>query len=363
MSHKTSLTKISFNNQHHQNFLGVLKTRVDRHFQSAGVSRHANGLMIAKTVFYFGGWILLYALLLSFNLTTSGRMLVMVALGFFGAGIGFNIGHDAIHGAYSSKPRVNRLISLAFEFIGASAYTWKVRHNVLHHNNTNVMGSDGDLESMPLLRFCLKPNRKWFHAYQHLYAPFLYSFTSLVWVFKKDFVHMLEERRDQRLKRPPPLTAYVSLVGFKLLHFFLFLILPALVLDVSYGHILMGFLAMHFVMGLMLATVFQLGHCVEGPEILSQPLDGYVNDSWAAHQLKTSANFSGNSLSMWICGGLNFQIEHHLFTNMCHVHYPALSKIVRHTAKEFGLPYHEYPGFFAAVRSHYRTLKFFGNHD
>jgi linoleoyl-CoA desaturase len=360
---KSSLIKVTFNNKNDSGFATVLKQRVDAYFQSGNISKYANAHMVLKTLFYFGGWLGVGGLVLSGHFSGPVMLLMMLVLGVFGAGIGFNIGHDAIHGSYSAHPRVNQMVSLAFEMVGANAYTWRIRHNILHHTYTNVMGSDGDLESMPLLRFCLKPGRRWFHAYQHFYAPILYCFTSLVWVFKKDYKHILEERHDQRLKKKPPVHVYISLVGFKILHYFLFLILPFWVLDISVGQVVTGFLAMHFVLGFLLATVFQLGHCVEGPEFLNYPASGQINDSWAEHQLKTSSNFGSHFLNTWFCGGLNFQIEHHLFTGICHVHYKALSQIVRQTAREHNLPYNEFPSFFAGVRSHFKMLKFFGRND
>lgn len=152
-----ALTKVAFPNTDRSGFSEVIKQRVAAYFQAAGISRHANVKMVAKTCFYVGG----------------------------------------------------------FEFIGACTYTWRIRHNLIHHTYTNIVGSDGDLESMPLLRFCVKPGRKWFHRYQHFYAPLLYCFASLVWIVKKDFVHILEERRDQRLGRKPPVHTYFSLIFLK----------------------------------------------------------------------------------------------------------------------------------------------------
>ncbi len=360
---KSTLTRVTFNNIHNSDFADVLKERVDNYFAKNNLSKNANALMVFKTLFYFGGWVGLYLVGLLGGLTGWQLLGVAVLMGMFGAGIGFNVGHDAIHKAYSSVPLVNKIVSFAFEMMGANAYTWHIRHNILHHTYTNVIGSDGDLESMPLLRFCLKPNRKWYHSYQHLYAPFLYCFTSLVWVLKKDYKHILEERQDQRLKKAPAASVYISLVTFKLLHYFLFLVVPVIVLKLAIWQTVVGFITMHFVMGFLLAIVFQLGHCTEGPDFLPKPKDGVVMDSWAEHQVRTTSNFSRSNLSTWLFGGLNFQIEHHLFTNICHVHYKALSEIVRQTAREYNLPYHEHPNFFAGVRSHLRMLKYFGNHD
>ena len=79
------------------------------------------------------------------------------------------------------------------------------------------------------------------------------------------------------------------------------------------------------------------------------------------HQLKTTANFAKHSkLVTWYVGGLNFQIEHHLFPNICHVHYKKISNIVKATAEEYGILYNDKKTYFGAVRSHYKMLKELG---
>lgn len=357
------LLPVTYTNQQEAGFMQTVRKRVDQYFIKTKKSKRCNAHMIAKTLFFAGGWAALYAVILFGGLGEWTMLGLSMVLGAFLTGIGFNIGHDAIHGAYAKSTRLNKIASLSFECIGASAYTWKIRHNILHHTHTNIIGSDGDLESMPLLRFCLKPGRKKIHAYQHWYALFLYCFVTLVWVFKKDFKHILEERRDQRMHKKPPVRVYVSLIAFKLLHYTLFLVVPYMVLQIAFWKILIGFLAMHFVAGFLMATIFQLAHLVEGPKILDFPEDGIAKDSWAKHQLQTTSNFGSHFLTTFFCGGLNYQVEHHLFPTICHVHYPAIYKIVKQTAQEFDLPYHEQPNIFAALVSHLRTLKYLGRND
>ncbi|MDO8644450.1 MAG: acyl-CoA desaturase [bacterium] len=357
------LTKTSFEQKKDAGFSATIKKRVDEYFQAKGISRQADLLMVLKTIFYAGGTAGIYTLLLSGRLSEPAMLGMMMLYGFFLAGVGFNIGHDAIHGSYSARPWVNTLASSAFELIGASAYTWKLRHNVIHHTYTNIIGSDGDLESMPLLRFCVKPGLKWFHRFQHWYAPLLYCFTSLVWVFKKDYKHILQERKEHRLGKKPPVNVYVRLIAFKLLHYTLFLILPVVVLDLAIWKTVVGFLLMHFTAGLTLSTIFQLGHCVEGTRFLPHPEKGFVEESWARHQVQTSSNFGKDFLTTWLFGGLNFQIEHHLFPKICHSHYPAIAKIVKKTVAEYNIPYNEFPNVFAGIRSHLRMLKRIGRTD
>lgn len=359
----SGLLNVIFASRESNSFDSVLKDRTNQYFNNAHISKKANALMYTKSAFFMGGWLLIYLVILSAPLPPFILLLLAMLLGFFLTCIGFNIGHDAIHGAYSTDPWISRIACLAFEFIGASSYTWKIRHNVIHHTYTNIIGSDGDLESMPLLRFCVKPGRKWYHSYQHFYAPILYCFVTLVWVLNKDFKHLREEKRDQRLNMPPPPSAIVGIVACKMFHYTVCLLIPFLVLGLPFWQILIGFFAMHFVAGFVMATVFQLGHIVEGPDFLACPATLKIDDSWAVHQLKTSANFGSGILATWFCGGLNYQIEHHLFPTVCHVHYPALAKIVSQTAREFNLPYHDLGSFSAGLRSHFRMLRYFGRTD
>ena len=137
--------------------------------------------------------------------------------------------------------------------------------------------------------------------------------------------------------------------------------LPLLLTDLSWWQVLLGFLILHLTTGTILSLVFQMAHVVEGPE---QPLpdrNGRINSSLLGHQLRTTSDFSkGNRLLSWYVGGLNYQIEHHLFPRICHVHYPALATIVEATTREFNMPYHVYDSLGAAFRSHYKTLKRLG---
>jgi len=353
--------RFKFTSENESAFFSLLRERVDAHFKENNLSKKADRLMILKSFFYLGGACLLYGLIMMGGFSPLIMLGLAMLLGFFMAGIGINIGHDACHDAYSSKTYINKLFSVAFELAGTNTDAWNITHNEKHHRNTKIVGWDGDLESMPLLRFYVKPELKWYHRYQHWYATFLYGFISLVWVFKKDFSHIFGKDMREYTGKNPPLRTYVSLIGFKLLHYILFLILPMVVLDMAVWQVLIGFFAMHYVTGLTLTPIFQLGHCVEGPAFVYPSHSNTIADTWAEHQLKTTANFSNNNvLADWICGGLNYQIEHHLFPHICHTHYPEIAPIVEQTAKEFGLPYYCHRNFIVGYRAHLRLLKRIG---
>jgi linoleoyl-CoA desaturase len=356
------MTAIKFVTPPADEFRRVLRERVDQFFIDNNRSKHWNWVMVVKLFLYIGGYIGGYIALMTAGFGPSGQLACYVLVGFAMAGIGFNIGHDACHNALSRSSRVNRFWSHAFTMVGAHAYNWKIIHNVIHHGFPNIPYADGDLHPVSYLRyFDEAPNKKPHHRYQHIYAFPLYALATLVWVFWKDFLHISRDVHCGHQKRPAPRSEYAILIGSKVFHVVMFLVLPIVLLPTPAWFAIVAFLIMHFVSGLTLASVFAVGHLVEGVDFPMADDKGHIHDSWAAHQLKTTANFStGSRFFYWTVGGLNYQIEHHLFSSICHVHYRDLAPIVRKTAKEFGLPYHEFPSFFAAQRSHFHLLKQLG---
>lgn len=340
-------------------FRAELLRRVDAYFATTGKSRNATGAMRLKSAFWLVG-LLTQVLLVSFvPMPTWLSVLLALGVGFFVAGIGFNVGHDAIHGSYSANKTVNALLGRSFELLGASAIMWGWAHNIVHHTYTNVPGVDHDLEPGPFLRLYRKDKPSCAHRLQHVYAWPLYCFTSLVWVFKKDFAQLLEVNPHTGQKGGAREWADV-LLG-KAFHWSVFLGLPLLGGLHAWWQVLVGYVLALAVSGFTAAIVFQLAHVVEGPQFPTPSHAGELEDDFFVHQLKTTSNFAArNPLATFIVGGLNHQVEHHLFPRICHIHYPALSNIVKATAQEFGVPYYEQPTFLAAVASHARTLRDIG---
>lgn len=356
------MTAIKFVTPPTDEFRRVLKARVDSYFTDRGLSKHWNAAMALKLALYLGGYLGAFALIMLGGFSVPVMFGLAIIVGLAGAGIGFNIGHDACHGALSRSSRVNRFWAHAFTLIGAHAYNWRIIHNVSHHGFTNIPYADGDLHPVSYLRYFQQaPNKRPYHRYQHLYAIPLYSLATLVWIFYKDFLHISRDTHCGHKKRTPPAVEYLILALGKSLHIGMLLILPMIFLPIPIWQVLVGFIAAHLVMGLALASVFAVGHLVEEVEMPLADEEGHIRDSWAEHQLKTTSNFNTKSrFFFWTVGGLNFQIEHHLFPHVCHVHYPKLSPIVRATALEFGLPYHEFRSFLEAQRSHLSYLKKLG---
>lgn len=355
-------TKLKFAPAGNTSFFNTVRKRVDTYFADQGISPHANGAMWAKACFFLGGYLLIYCLILSNQFSAAGMLALSVVLGVFAACIGFNVSHDALHGAFSASARINRFMGYSFFLLGASPYVWKITHNIVHHTYTNIPGHDEDLDIAPgLIRIDPQEPYHFWHHYQHIYSFPLYALASLSWVFRKDYVKFFRARIGQYKPESHPQKEYLNLFLGKTLYYFAFLILPYCLLDLAVWEILTGFVAMHLMEGLVLGLVFQLAHVVEGTSFPVPAHSGLMEDSWAIHQLHTTANFAPRSrLAAFICGGLNRQIEHHLFPKVCHIHYPALTRIVKDTAREFGLPYLENHSFRTALHSHYSLLKRLG---
>ncbi|QJW89969.1 acyl-CoA desaturase [Spirosoma taeanense] len=355
-------TKLKFINTSQSAFFATVRGRVDAYFAQRAISPHANRAMWAKAVFFLGGYALFYGLIFSNHFGPWVMLGLAIGLGVFAACIGFNVSHDALHGAFSARPWVNKLLGGSFYLLGANPYVWKITHNVVHHTYTNIPGHDEDIEVAPgLIRLDPLEKLQPWHRYQQWYTFPLYALASLSWVLRKDYVKFFKSRIGHHDTANHPSREYIKLFVSKGLYYVFFLVLPSMVLSVAWWQVLIGFIVMHLAEGLVLGLVFQLAHVVEGTTFPLPDETGNVQDAWAIHQLQTTANFAPQSmLAAFFCGGLNRQIEHHLFPKICHIHYPAITAIVKRTAHEFGLPYLENCSFGSALYSHFRLLRALG---
>jgi linoleoyl-CoA desaturase len=342
----------------HDEFSRTLRARVDAYFVASGTDAHADAWMMGKTLSMFGVLVIVYVAIVAASLSAWPSLALCVVLGVMMAMVGFNVGHDAVHGSISSVPIINRVCALVFDVFGASSENWSVAHNIDHHTWTNVPGHDVDIEPGKLLRFHPHhPTHAW-HRYQHFYGPVLYGLAFVAWVFAKDFKQAL--LRNVNSGRHPPAGRLMRVMFFKLVHVTLYLAVPMAISPWSGAQIACGYFTCLVAAGLPIALVFQLPHIGEKTAFF-KPVNQVLPGSFAAHQLRTTANFAVDS-KFWtfITGGQNHQIEHHLMPKICHTHLPRLAPIVAATAQEFGLPYHVYPSFTAALASHVRQLRRFG---
>lgn len=347
-------------------FFNTLRERVNGYFRDNEISRNANSTMFLKTLSMLAIYLLPFIVILTGILPIWTVLVFYVIMGVGVVGIGMSIMHDANHGSYSSNNFLNQLLGYSLNLVGGHALTWKVQHNVMHHTYTNVYGYDEDVEDKPILRLSPDGKLKSIHRYQHLYAPVLYCLATVSWILWKDFFALAEYNREGKTKDlgHNPVTEFIMLIVTKIAYWAIFFVMPLLVLNYAWWVPVLGFFLMHFTAGFIMTIVFQLAHVVEKTDHFQPNQEGNIENVWAIHQLATTANFArNNKLISWYVGGLNFQVEHHLFPNICHVHYPEISKIVKSTAEEFGIPYLEYKSFRGALASHFKTLYKLGHNQ
>lgn len=350
---------VKFKRNDQSEFYQELHSRVNQYFSDRQISKYANGKMVFKTVFMLALYFVPFALLLSgVAQTFSGTMLLWVLMGLGMSGIGLSVMHDANHGAYSSNKRVNDAVGFVLNFIGGYHINWRIQHNVLHHSYTNIHGYDEDIEHQ-VFRFSPDEAFDRKYRFQAFYAPILYGLMTIFWVVYKDF-NQLYRYSKRGLLKGQGLTyrqALTHVLIYKILYVLATLVLPLFILELPTWQILTGFFTMHFICGLILAFVFQPAHVLEDTNFYVPNENGSMENNWAVHQLMTTANFANKSRAFsWFVGGLNYQVEHHLFPHICHVHYRNLSPIVKATAKEYNIPYYEHDTFISALASHFKML-------
>lgn len=344
-------------------FYTTLKKRVDQYFKDNNISKHANRHMVIKTICMLTAYILPLVFMLTIPMSLGMAMIMYVIMGMAVAGIGMSVMHDANHGAYTHNKTLNNWIGYTLNLVGGISHNWKLQHNILHHTYTNIVDMDEDIDPKGGMRF--SPHHHYFkrHKYQFLYAFVLYGLSSFYWILAKDFIQFVSYTRNGVNPNSPAKNRMLlaKMILIKGTYLFAIIGLPILIAGFPVWGVLAGFLAMHFTTGLILAVTFQMAHTVEGTEHPVPDAEGNVANNWAIHQMKTTVNFArGNKVLSWYIGGLNYQVEHHLFPKICHVHYPAIAPLVEQTAKEYGVPYMTTPRLGDAFMSHLNMLKKLG---
>lgn len=352
----------TFSKQDSLKFFRTLNTRVNKYFKENNIKKTGNWQLHLKTIVMFSLFLVPYFFLISMEMPIWLYLLLNIVIGIGMAGVGMNVMHDGNHGSYSGKSWVNKIMGGSIYILAGNVYNWQVQHNVLHHTYTNIVGHDEDLDAGRIIRF--SPKAKWhrFHRFQHYYSIFLYGLLTFNWAITTDFLQMKRylKRKLSYGEFKSPVIQWTTLIITKIIYFSIWIVLP-MVFGVVWWKVILGFLVMHYTAGLILSVVFQLAHVVEHTENPEPDENGEIANTWAIHQLFTTANFAPkNWLVNYFTGGLNHQIEHHIFPNISHIHYTKIAKIVKETAKEFDLPYHEFKTTRAAIYSHFKHLKELG---
>lgn len=363
---KEHIDNPTFSRDQNSDFAKTLRKRVNLHFKTNKTSRNANSTMVTKTVIMLALFFVPITFLSTGMVSSTGWLFIAYLCSGLGmAGIGMGIMHDAIHGAYSKNKTINTLLGYSLNLTGANAAVWKIQHNVLHHTYTNIDHADDDLNAPFFLRFSPHAKHYWAHQFQHIYIWFFYGISTISWITSKDFVRLnrykamgfFDGKNEYR-------NALMSMIAWKLVYYSYALVLPMIMLPFSWGVILLAFLGMHFITGLLVSIVFQVAHIMPENEFPLPNEQGVMKDDWYRHQFATTANFSPNSkVLFWLIGGLNYQVEHHVLPDVCHVHYKGLTDLVADTAREFGMPYNVNKSFIGAIRTHTSMLRELGKKE
>jgi linoleoyl-CoA desaturase len=341
-------------------FWRELKAVANEHLAAEGVrDRPSVGDMRARRkaamiVIWFG---LSYCALLAAP-TLVAALLAALSFALAASALGFCVFHDANHGTLLPNAAGNLAVArLCSVLLGPSRYLWVHKHR-MHHRQPNVLGWDDDLETRGLLR--LSPGCAWETRFrrQEMKAVLYYGLNTLEWLFWKDFSCLARGRLNKWHSVHLNKIEKTELLVCKGLYVLLFVVPPFVVLPVLWA--IAAFILFHIALSWMMAIVFQVAHLTPGMDF-----EGVrEGDDWAIHQVRTTADFAANSrFATWFTGGLNHQVEHHLFPNVAHTHYPGLRPIVHAVARRHGLECNDLGGALSAIRQHFAFLKALGHQD
>jgi linoleoyl-CoA desaturase len=354
------MLKFAFDNTH-STFFRNLKAKVDGYFSEKHLDPAGNRKLYVKGAIQLFAAAALYTILVFFTLSPFIAIPLCLLLGLNLGVIGFNVMHEGGHQSFSKHPWINKASAYSLNILGGITYFWKIKHNVNHHTFTNIEGMDSDIDVKPFMRMHAEQPRYWYHRFQHIYWVVLYGVSYLAWIFYEDFEKYFTGKHSAN-STPKKLALKEHFIFWitKLTYVSVYIVIP--VIMVGWLQALTGFLIVAIVTGLSISIVFQLAHVVEGTQFhTAQNPEGAPKQEWAIHQLNSTANFGTSSKSLyWLLGGLNFQIEHHLFPRISHVHYPQVSRFVKEACRESNVAYIEYSSMFRAFVSHLAHLKKLG---
>ena len=367
MQGQSNFSPLQFTKSKNAEFYKVLRQRVNEYFKKENISRHANPKMVFKTICMIALYTAPFVLILTLNIQSWAVLSLWAVMGVGMAGCGLSIMHDANHGAYSKSPAVNSFIGRILVLLAGNPANWRIQHNVLHHTYTNVTNYDEDIAPPPaILRFSPHTKRYKIHRFQHFYAYFFYGLMTMMWFVSKDYTQAMRYKKLDLLKTQGlTFKSHMrNIIINKVVYASIFIALPFILSPASWYITLVGYLLMQFITGFILGIVFQPAHVVPTSTYPLPTESGDIEADWAVSQMYNTANFAQESrLFSWYVGGLNYQVEHHLFPNICHIHYKKLSTIVKSTADEFQVPYHSYKTFMGALKEHTKMLYSLGNQD
>lgn len=315
-------------------------------------------LTIQRTKGFILAFIILaiYSVIVFENLSVFGTVSLGIFFGIAVSIFGLNVMHEASHNNLSNNSQINRLIQYSMDFFGVSSAIYRIKHNIYHHHFTNISGLDGDISETPLIR--MSPQQAYWkiHRIQAYYAPFLYSLLTVTWIFD-DLIRLITKRIGSSSMPPIKRSDMIHLFLFKLIHALVFIGVPSLFHP--FWKVIGIYLLAQMTLGFILAFIFQAAHLFQGAKFPTQKPKS--ESDWMIHQIETTSDFAtDNKIVNFVFGGLNFQVEHHLFPNISCTHYPQIHLIVKETCREFGIRFNLFPTLSSAFASHLKLLNTLG---
>jgi linoleoyl-CoA desaturase len=355
------MRKVKFNRFVEKSFYKVVDTRIDSYFSENNISKKGNWIYATKVIICLFFTILIYVTLITSHQNDRTLALLFILFGLFNTVLVFNVAHDASHHAVSEKKWVNQMLEYMWDTAGISSYFWKLKHNISHHGFTNVPGKDGDIDQSGLILLNPYTSRKWFHRYQHIYAPFLYALLSLNIIYIKDFKLLFANEFGNKTVSRHPVKEIVILLFGKLFFISYMIVIPKINLQLSWMQIIGYHLLMNLAIGWLIGFVLVPVHVTEAATYRKPDDNGLIHCDWGEHQMEATVDFSANNYIVnFFSGGLNTHVAHHLFPSINHIHYYQITKIIRQTALELKIPYRNYSWFRVFV-DHLKFLKRLGN--
>jgi len=351
-----------FSKKNDKLFYEELTSKVNAYFFDNGLTTYANFYVIFKIIIIYTLYLLFYLLIIFGSLQLKIFCFIWILLGLIHVAVGFNIMHDALHGSLFKNKRINNIVgSIASFLIGQYPQIWEVQHNNLHHIYPNIETIDGDIDKPP---FRFSPNQKllWYHKYQHIYATFLYLFTNISIITDKDFVQLSKFRKMNLIKSNHVyLSTLIKIILFKVFYLLAYLWLPYKATGYHFGLILSMFILMNLISGIVFTIIIMPNHITHNSKYSNQK-NRDIKNNWFVHQLLNTTNYSiNNKIFNFFTGSINLHIEHHLFPNICHIHYSKIAPIIKLTCEKYSMPYYYEKTWFIAIIKHYQMLYYLGN--
>lgn len=343
-------------------FFNDLRNEISVYFKETNQSIYGNKWMYLKIATLCLVYFLVFAIPFVFQVKPWHIFISYAFLGIWGVFLGVNIGHDAAHNALFKTKKYNQWFMYIFDLLGLSSFNWKNRHVSGHHVYSNIMEYDPDIQQSPIVKIFPQDKRRNFHRFQWLYMPFIYAIFIPRWVFYRDFKDLFYKRIGGFKNRPYPISEMIKMSAFKVIYVAYMVFLPTHVSGLDLGVFIIGFILLMVCSSLTIVVILLTTHMLEDSYFPEPDENGMMPYSWSKHQVLTTSDYATESkIITHLFGGFNHHVIHHLFQNICHIHYPQLTQILKKVATKHNVPYQSKKFIMPAMYSHFKLLYNNGN--